>query len=535
MRVNLAYLLKEQAAVRPHATALLDGSSGALQRVTFAQLERGTGQAAALLRQQGLAAGDRVLLFHPMAAELYVALGALFRLGLTALFVDPSAGREHIDRCCRLARPAAMLATPKAHLLRLASDELQQIHVKFASGVGAPGAVRWARRQGMEPDAAIAECTPQTPGLATFTSGSTGLPKMAVRSHGFLRAQHDALEETLGLGEDDIVLSTLPVFVLSHVASGACTLIPNVDVRHPGRVKAGPLVRQIAQERVNCIEGSPALFERIVRRCTEDVTRLPGVRKVFAGGAPVFPGLMQRLQEVMPHAAITAVYGSTEAEPIAHVTLDEIGEEDIRAMTGGAGLLAGRVVSAAQVRIIPDRWGQSIGPFEDTAFDEQCLDAGKPGEIVVSGPHVLRGYWQGQGDVETKFRVDDTVWHRTGDAGYFDGQGRLWLLGRCVAKIEDEGGALYPFAVECAAHWHARVKYAAFVAHNGRRLLALELYDTVRGNPVQDGSAGRNVAQALRNELAWARVEEVRILHRMPVDKRHNAKVDYGALRRVLG
>ena len=267
MHINLAYLLQERAAAQPHATALLDGSRGALQRVTFAQLDHRTGQAAALLRQQGLVAGDRILLFHPMATELYVALGAIFRLGMTALFVDPSAGREHIDRCCRLAQPAALLATPKAHFLRLTSSELRRIPVKFATGMGAPGAVRWARREDMAPDDAIEDCAAETPALATFTSGSTGLPKMAVRSHGFLRQQHHALEETLGLGEGDIVLSTLPVFVLSHVASGACTLIPNVDIRHPGRVEAGPLVRQIMDEQVNCIEGSPALFERIERHC----------------------------------------------------------------------------------------------------------------------------------------------------------------------------------------------------------------------------------------------------------------------------
>ena len=530
MQVNLAYLLQEQAAAQPHAPALLDGSSGTLQRVTFAQLDHRTGQAAALLRQQGLSAGDRILLFHPMAAELYVALGAIFRLGLAALFVDPSAGKQHIDRCCRLARPAAMLATPKAHLLRLAPSELRQIPVKFATGMGAPGAVRWARRQDMTPDDTIEDCSPDTPALATFTSGSTGLPKMAVRSHGFLRQQHHALEETLGIGEGDIVLSTLPVFVLSHVASGACTLIPNVDIRHPGHVKAGPLVRQVVDEQVNCIEGSPALFERIERQCAQDGSTLPGVRKAFTGGAPVFPDLMQRLREVMPNAAITAVYGSTEAEPVAHISLDEIGEDDVQAMTGGAGLLAGRVVSAAQVRIAPDTWGEPIGPFEAAAFDAWCLGAEQPGEIVVSGPHVLRGYWQGQGDTETKFRVGETIWHRTGDAGYFDAQGRLWLLGRCMAKIEDERGVIYAFAVECAAHQHAQVKHAAFVAHDGRRLLALELYDTVN-----DDSAGKDVSAALQAELAWAQVDEVRVLPRLPVDKRHNAKVDYGALRRVLG
>ncbi len=535
MHVNLAHFLQEQAAIRPHATALLDGSNGALRRVTFAELERSSAQAASLLRAQGLGEGARALVFHPMAAELYAALGGMFRIGLTALFVDPSAGVEHIDRCCRLAAPSALLATPKAHLLRLKSGELRRIPVKFATGMGAPGAVRWSNRKAMAPDETVVACAPGTPALATFTSGSTGLPKMAVRSHGFLREQHSAVQETLRLGEGDVVLSTLPVFVLSHVASGAATLLPNVDVRHPGRVEAGPLVQQMSDERVTCVEGSPALYERIVRWCADRGAKLTQVGKAFVGGAPVFPDLLRRMQETLPNATVTAVYGSTEAEPIAHVSLDEIGAEDVAAMTGGAGLLAGAVVSAAQVRIVPDTVGDPIGPFGEAAFDALCLAAGEPGEIVVSGPHVLPGYWQGHGDEETKFRVavgdSEIVWHRTGDAGYFDARGRLWLLGRCIAKIADRHGVLYPFAVECAAHQHVEVRHAAFVAHNGRRLLALELY--AGGRPGGD-EGERRLAAVLREELAWAYVDEVRMLSQLPVDKRHNSKVDYGALRQVL-
>ena len=62
----------------------------------------------------------------------------------------------------------------------------------------------------------------------------------------------------------------------------------------------------------------------------------------------------------------------------------------------------------------------------------------QPGEIVVSGAHVGAGYVGGVGDAETKFRVGEVIWHRTGDAGYLDAHGRLWLLGRCSARIADD-------------------------------------------------------------------------------------------------
>ena len=76
-----------------------------------------------------------------MSQELYVALGALLRQGLVAMFVDPSAGRRYIDRCCELRRPQAMIASSRVHWLRLISPELRRIPVKFSIGSRVPGAV----------------------------------------------------------------------------------------------------------------------------------------------------------------------------------------------------------------------------------------------------------------------------------------------------------------------------------------------------------------------------------------------------------
>jgi acyl-CoA synthetase (AMP-forming)/AMP-acid ligase II len=134
---------------------------------------------------------------------------------------------------------------------------------------------------------------------------------------------------------------------------------------------------------------------------------------------------------------------------------------------------------------------------------------------------VLQGYLNGAGDAETKFRVDEAVWHRTGDLGWLDQQGRLWLMGRASAAIEDERGVVYPFAVECAARQIKGVRRAAILAVAGRRLMAMEA-----------DAAG--AVDAARGKLEWARLDEIRLLRVIPMDKRHNAKVDYVALRRVL-
>ena len=135
---------------------------------------------------------------------------------------------------------------------------------------------------------------------------------------------------------------------------------------------------------------------------------------------------------------------------------------------------------------------------------------------MVAGEHVLASYLQGRGDDLIKFRVGGRVWHRTGDAGCRDHTGRLWLLGRCSARV----GALYPLAVEAAVSGEAGVHRAAFFVNQGRRLLAIE--------PEPGGPSPR--LEDIHRRLAWADLDEVRLTRCIPVDRRHNAKIDYTAL-----
>ena len=193
-------------------------------------------------------------------------------------------------------------------------------------------------------------------------------------------------------------------------------------------------------------------------------------------------------------------------------------------MDAVAGLLAGRPVAAARLRVLPDRWGTPIGPFGEPEFDNLCLGPGQAGEIVVTGPHVLPGYLHGEGDRETKFSVAGEIWHRTGDAGCVDQEGKLWLLGRCAARIRDRQGVLYPFTVETAADSLAAVQRSACVRAGGKRTLVVE--------PAANATAAEWVL--LKSRLAWAQIERVLVLPRIPVDRRHNAKVDYPGLDRIL-
>lgn len=522
--VNIASLLQSQVEARPTAPAIIETVRRRDRITSFSALQQQVTQAAALLRKAGLQPGDEVLVFQPMSTELYVALIALFRLGLVAMFVDPSAGLGHIEQCCSLIPPKAFIGSPKAHLLRLLSPALRRIPQNFVIGAHLPGAISWSSAAQLEPYQEIHPVGPDTPALLTFTSGSTGQPKAALRTHGFLLAQHQVLVHHFGGQAGEVSLNTMPIFVLADLASGVTSLIAAGNLRKPGKVAAGPVIKQIERYRPARAGASPAFWERITAYCQRYNKQLPQLTFIYTGGAPVFPRLLAGLQRVASHAELAAIYGSTEAEPIARVMLGEMGPEDISAMLQGKGLLAGTPTPQLQLRILREQWGKALVPYSAAAFAADCLPAGVPGEIVVSGGHVLPGYVQGRGDEETKFRVDGEIWHRTGDMGYLDGSGRLWLLGRCAARITDRRGTLYPFTVECAVSSYPAVRRAAAATLYGRRILVLELDDHL---PVPN-------LEAIRQTIAWAGLDAIHVCDRLPVDKRHNAKIDYPALRRLL-
>jgi acyl-CoA synthetase (AMP-forming)/AMP-acid ligase II len=310
--------------------------------------------------------------------------------------------------------------------------------------------------------------------------------------------------------------------MLANLAAGVTSVIPDVDLRRPGSVNPGSVARTIEDHRVTRVAAPPALLERLVDHCSASARTLPGLERVCTGGGPVLPGLLERVQRIAPRADVLAIYGSSEAEPIASLAYAGVSEADRRTMQSGGGLLAGIPVPAVRLRIVPD--ADQRPPIEPRAFEDWCLPHGQAGEILVSGPHVLTGYLDGEGDEATKLRIGDDVWHRTGDAGLLDEVGRLWLLGRCAAAARDARGTLYPFAVECAALQHPNVRRAALVASRGRRTLAVELRDP------RDSSC----LAALRTMLIWADLDAICDYGRLPLDRRHNSKIDYRALGRLV-
>ena len=524
--MNVAELLSEPVAARPDAAALIEGSGTKRRETSFAALDAAARRIAARLRRDEVGPGDGVLFFAPPSAALYAALIAVFRRGAVAMFVEPSAGRRVLDDACAMWPPRALVATPKAHLLRLASGALRNVPVKYVTHGWVPGA-RSLSRDAVSGDGTadhtVEATDTEAPALVTFTSGSTGRPKGVVRTHGILRAQLAALTESLAARAHERELVSLPVVVLLNLANGAETVLPDADLRRPAEIDASTVLTQMKHERVMRATASPAFLERLVDDDNASHA-FHDLRAVVTGGGPVFPDIVARLARRAPAARVVSVYGSTEAEPIAHVEAGQVSAADLDAMRRGAGLLAGEPDPCVELRIIRRQWGTPIPALDASALAAMSSATSEPGEIVVTGAHVVRGYLHGQGDEETKFRVDGRIWHRTGDIGYLDDRGRLWLLGRASAVIDDARGILYPFAVECVAREVLGVRRSAMIAREGRRVLVVERTES---DPPLDSSAALSA-------LAWAKVDDLVVVAKLPMDRRHNSKIDYAALGKLL-
>jgi acyl-CoA synthetase (AMP-forming)/AMP-acid ligase II len=474
--VNVVDLLRDSD--RP-AIIAPDGST-----VSFTELRQRVGAFAGGLIDLGLRAGDRVVLLVPMSIELYVALLALFHVGATAVLIDPSAPISAI--LTRFA-PVAMIGSSKAHLLRFTLRPLRGLGLYVSTGFIPLPHRRLSRIQGVVPPVDSGE----HPALLTFTTGSTGTPKAIARSHEFLLTQHRILAEHLRLGPGDVDMPTLPVFLLHSLASGATCVLADADLRNPGAVDPDRVIAQVRAVGVTSISGSPAFFAPLARRLLERGETLPGLKHLHTGGARVPVGMLKALCEAAPEAEIAIVYGSTEAEPIAVLSVREnlaVLEDGERS---GKGALVGPPVRQLAVRIDDD-------------------------EILVAGPHVNPGYYQDpEADAENKVREGGRLWHRTGDAGYLDDAGRIWLVGRAGGRI----GGVWPMQVEAPAELLGFVVKAGLAAVDGEAVLACEVVDAPEGWEAEVAA------------VVGVRVVRVDVV---PVDPRHNAKVDRKRLETML-
>ena len=508
------------AGACPNRAALVFSNSRHTRSITFAELDARAARLADGLYAAGLREGHRAIVLAPVSLELYVCLVALMRLGAAAVFLDPQAGRQGLDRAAALAGAQAFIGSPKALWLRWISPSLRRVSLHFrVSGYGPGSLGRLARLAGSRTE--IADLLPEAPALITLTGGSTRSagPRAVLRSHRLLAAQHAALAHALPVQPGDVDLPAFPVAVLHNLASGITSVMPDYPFRRPEAVRPARVLRQIDQHGVTTASGSPAYWRPIAEYCRSQGRTL-SLRRIVTGGAPISPRLIQELRRAAPLAEIICLYGSTEAEPVAVMPAQEFTAETARLTAEGAGIPLGHPVPDIALRVL------------NASGREQ--PAGEAGEIWVTGPHVaLAGLGEPSAQAGARPQAPGVGWHPMGDVAYRDACGRLWLVGRVHTLITRAGRVLFPVCVEAAVEMLGFVRRAALVglpdAHLGERAVLVVELDRQSGRPHD----WLDQVRAVCARHDWP-VDDIRTLSRLPLDARHNARIDYPRLGRGL-
>ncbi|MEK6705641.1 MAG: AMP-binding protein [Bdellovibrionota bacterium] len=546
-RNNVTTFLDEHIRVRPDSIALKWATQAAqpvYESVTIAELHDKISRTAAGFKHIGIGFGDRVILFVPMSLNLYIAMFALQKIGAIPVFLDSWARRDQLGTSAAIAGPKAMVSFEKAFDLCSAIPELFSIPIKICIGPSSrkySGIFQELLATSEKADTVGVE--QEDTALITFTTGSSGKPKGANRTHRFLAAQHYALDKCIPYTDADVDLPAFPIFSLNNLAAGVTTVIPAFDLGLPSNNDPEILLGQLESCKVSCTTLSPSLFNSLSAYCKEKGIMLAGLRRVVTGGAPVSRDNVINFMRVAPNAKILVLFGSTEVEPMADIEVKEMVEMksrsdgDIELVDEGVNV--GRIVDGLRCMFLKiNKDPITVSSAGDWAKLE--VTSGEVGELIVAGEHVCRNYYNDE-EAFTRAKildVDGTVWHRTGDLGRIDKNGYLWIVGRVHNAIQRKGRYCFPVRAEIVLKKLQFVKVAAYLGMEDRALGEKTICAVVPHDlsKIGDTDAESRWAEEIRRIMCKNDIPVDQIFFRkgIPLDPRHHSKVEYDILRKEL-
>jgi acyl-CoA synthetase (AMP-forming)/AMP-acid ligase II len=429
--------------------------------LTYPQLLESAQEFAAALVASGIRRGDRVAIWSFNCVEWIVALFGILEAG--AALVPINTRFKGVEAADILARSQAralvtvtdFLGTDYLEMLRSSGVDLPLLDtVVVARGPTSAGAVAWVDFLGRATDESRSEAASRAAAVGPddtsdilFTSGTTGVPKGVVMTHGrTLRVATDWVQMT-GLRVEDRYLMVNPYFhmfglkagILASVGGGA-TMLPQ-PVFDVDRV-----LQRVADERVTVLPGPPTLYQSILDHPQRSSYDLSTLRVAVTGAADIPVELIRRVHEELPFAFIVTGYGLTEAGTASATGPDD----DFEAVA----TTVGRARPGFEIRIADNR-GESA-------------PAGEAGEVLVRGGSVM---WHYLDDAQaTAAALSPDGWLRTGDLGALDDHGRLRIVGRAKDMFIVGGFNAYPAEIENALVRHPDVSAAAVIGIPDARL-----------------------------------------------------------------
>jgi acyl-CoA synthetase (AMP-forming)/AMP-acid ligase II len=360
-----------------------------------------------------------------------------------------------------------------------------------------------------------------------FTSGSTGIAKGVVYTHGHFMAQVDLIRDTYGIQPGEIDLPTFPLFALFDPALGMTTVVPDMDFTRPAKVDPEKIRAAIEDWGVTNVFASPALLAAVGRHGVKHGVTWPTVRRILTADAPVQAATLERMHRMLaPDAQIHTPYGATEVLPVTSISSNDILLETRELTDRGAGVCVGRVVAPNDVRIIEI----TDEPLEDWSQAKE-MPLGKVGEITVSGPTVTASYYgRPEATHLAKILREGEIVHRMGDVGYFDAEGRLWFCGRKSHRVELSDMTLFSAPVEEIFNTHVGVFRTALVgAIIGGMKVPVLLIERDPDSEADQNLRDQDLFEALKamgaNFAHTRGITHFMVHPGFPVDIRHNAKI----------
>ena len=488
-----------------------DGADGAARSdgapgLSYAALARDAQAFGAALVEAGVERGDRVAIWCGNCTEWIIAALGLFAAG--AVLVPVNTRFKGTEASVILSRSGArvlvtvtdFLGTDYVAMLDDAGVDLPALQTMvIVRGPASGRGVAWDDFVGTATPASLAEVRsrsaalgPDDPSDILFTSGTTGVPKGVVMTHGrTLTVATDWVAMT-GLSAGDVYLQVNPYFhmfglkagILASVASGA-TMLPE-PVFDVDRV-----LGRVAAERVTVLPGPPTLYQSILDHPDRARHDLSTLRVAVTGAADIPVELIRRVHDELPFSEIVTGYGLTEGGTACATSA----EDDAEAIA----TTVGRPRPGFEVRIV-DEGGHDV-------------DAGEAGEVLLRGGSIMAGYLDDP--AETAKVLSAEGWLRTGDLGVLDEAGRLRIVGRVKDMFIVGGFNVYPAEIENALLRHPAVRQAAVIGIPDQRLGEVGMAFVVVSGDV----SGEDIIGWSRNEMANYKVPRVvEIIDELPLN-----------------
>ena len=435
--VSLGNWLRQRAIRSPHRRAItFEGTT-----LTYRELQERIDRVAIVLRDGGIRAGDRVgyLGFnHPAFIETLFAtarLGAIFvplnfRLtGSELHFIVDDAGchtivadSNHLDVLDTIRGEVAASRWLSVESTRDGWDE-------YTAAVGAVA----------EPLGHMPPVDAEATAVIMYTSGTTGLPKGAMLTHANFWWNNANYAHMLDVFEDDVTLVFAPLFHIGGLnVTTLLTLQKGGEVVLHRSFDPVAALDDVPKYGVTTIFGVPAMFLFISQVPQFNDADLTSVRMLICGGAPVPEPLMKAFAgRGIP---INQGYGLTETAPMVSFLTSEFGMEKIGS--------AGKTPLFCEVKLV-DADGNDV------------TEPDVKGEVCVAGPNVMKGYWNRP--EATAEAIDPTGWFHTGDVGYLDADGFLFIADRVKDMVISGGENVYPAEVENVLYEHPAIIEVAVI------------------------------------------------------------------------